>query len=205
MHPRTLVIVMGAIVLVSFGVRFVVYQHELLPISEQALLKKAMSLTVAYDVPGKDKKGQPILLPKTLTISNPEDIADLLSVLELHRERYRDELDDGPRFRRRNGGMVVADPWGREGWTRGTAKVTFHFPDGSTKPRPPDEYQFADPGWLGQWKVNEQFYRKLCGHISRAEGRAVDPLLEQAPNRGNGQGNPGAGPNEENPAPLPER
>ncbi len=205
MYPRTLLILMVAIILTSFGVRFIVYQYDLLPINEQALLKKATSLTVTYEIQGKDKKtGQPTLRPKTLTISNPDEMEDLLAVLELRRESYRGEMDNGPMVKGRNGGMVAVDPWGREGWARGTVKVTFHFPDGSIKPRPPDEYQFAGPRWLGHWTINEQFYRKLCVHLSRAEGRALDPLLEQAPNRESDQVVPLPRPNDDKQEPVRE-
>ena len=68
MHPRTLIILVAAILLASFGVRLVVFEYGLLPVSEQALLKKATSLTVSYSVPGKDAQGNPAPVARTMTI-----------------------------------------------------------------------------------------------------------------------------------------
>jgi hypothetical protein len=170
MHPRTIAILVGAILLVSLGLRVALHEGDLLFQSEEGVLKQATSLSVVY----RTAAGQ-----KTLTITKPEELADLFSVLDLRRPRPRDEED-------------VAVPFGARGPVGGT--VTFHFPDGTRQP-----LQFVSEHRLGDTEVNPRFYEKLCGYVSRAEGRQLNrldeepgmqPQLENGPGEAPGQPEP---------------
>src|SRR4051794_18476584 len=143
MHPRTVAILIGAILLVSLGVRVLVFQGGLLPLTHEAVLKQATSLTVQYQT----ANGQ-----KTLTLARPEEVADLLSALELQTPRSAADNE-----------VVVAEQGGPGGGI-----VTFHFPDGTGLP-----LRFTSARELGDFQVNPSFYEKLCRYVSRAEGRPV--------------------------------
>jgi hypothetical protein len=142
MHPRTVAILVAAILLLSLGVRALVLGGALLPLTEEDVLKHATSLSVAYQTP----EGQ----QKTLTITNPKELADLFSVLEL---RY--ESSD----------CLIKQGEGPGG------KVTFHYPDGSRQ-----QLEFASEDRLGSFVVNPRFYRGLCRCVSRVERRPIDRL-----------------------------
>jgi hypothetical protein len=152
MHPRTIAILVGSVLAVSLVLRAVIYHAGLLPLSEEIVLKKATSLTVTYTA------GQ----PKTLTITDPEQLADLFSVLELHAPDRGQEPIDRQQF---VAGQGSGGP------------VTFHFPSGR-----PRTLFFASPNWLGQSEVNPRFYASLCAYISRAEGgRRIDLFVDNDP------------------------
>jgi hypothetical protein len=79
MHPRTLVI----LVVLTFGLalvgRFVVARFGLLPISEEAVLKKAKAVSVTYYSEGQNK---------TLVINDRAEVQELLDTLHLLSEDY---------------------------------------------------------------------------------------------------------------------
>ncbi len=146
MHPRTIAILAGSILIVALVMRVVIHQAGLLPLSQEIVLKKATALTIAYATPAQKAK-------KTLTITDPAELADLLSVLDIDEGRHPPEH---VAFR----GGATAGP------------VTFHFPDGRSR-----GMFFTSPNWLGSNRVNPYFYAKLCALVSRAEqGRQVDLL-----------------------------
>jgi hypothetical protein len=150
MHPRTVAILTASILLLALGMRVVVYQTGLLPVSEELILKQATALTVAYVSGGK---------LKSLTISQPEQLQELFAVLDLrHDTNRRDEI------------LAVNGPGPPFG---GTGQVTFHFPDRSTR-----QMYFRGPNWLEDREVNPRFYAKLCEYVSRAEGRPVQLLRD---------------------------
>jgi hypothetical protein len=62
MHPRTVAIVVGSILLLGLIMRVVIYQTGLLPVSEELILKQATALTVPYTSAG---------VLKTMTIRRP--------------------------------------------------------------------------------------------------------------------------------------
>src|SRR4051794_24218044 len=120
MHPRTVAPLVGAILLGALGLRGGVFQGGLLPVSEEGVLKKATALTVRYEVQG---------LSKSLTLTRPEELADLFSVLEFRKGKEDDRL-----------------PHGRRGG------VKFHFPDGTIR-----ELPFHSRSWLGESAVSPRF------------------------------------------------
>jgi hypothetical protein len=148
MHPRTVAIVVGSILLLGLVMRVVIYQTGLLPVSQELILKKATALTVGYTNAGA---------LKTLTINRPEELADVFAALQISRPNERDDV------------MAFGGP-GVPGQAGGT--VTFHFPDGTSQ-----QLSFQGAGWLGPFHVNPLFYHKLREYVRRAEGRPVD-LLE---------------------------
>jgi hypothetical protein len=152
MHPRTIAILVGSILLLGLVMRVVIYQTGLLPVSEELILKKATALTVPYTSAG---------VLKTVTISRPEELADLFAVLQISRPNERNDMI----------------PWGGPGMpgpAGGT--VTFRFPDGTTQ-----QLSFQGPGWLGPFHVNPRFYEKLCAYATRAEGGRPVQVLQDNP------------------------
>jgi hypothetical protein len=170
MHPRTVAILIGAILVVSVGVRVLLFQGELLPLTDEAVLKRATSLTVFYQT----ANGQ-----KALTVTRPEEVAELLSVLEMRSPRSAADDERALVNRRLAGG-----------------KVTFHFPDGTRLP-----LQFSSEEQLGNSLVSPSFYVKLCRYVSRVEGRAIHQLDAEPP--GIRPVAPGAPPGADDPEPPP--
>jgi hypothetical protein len=149
MHPRTIAILVGSILAVALVLRAVILHAGLLPLSEEIVLKKATSLTITYTAS----------VPKSVTISDPGQLADLFSVLE---------LKDVPDETAQEKGMWAG---------RGTGgPVMFHFPNGL-----PRTLYFTSPEWLGRSQVNPRFYEKLCAHLSRVEGRRIDLFIDNGP------------------------
>jgi hypothetical protein len=103
MRPRTMVIAVLVLLLGAFGVRFLVVRFGLLPISQEAVLRHAVAVTVYYQVDGKSK---------TLRISDAREMSELLTTLHLRRNDYSYYAFSGPGYNP-GGGMVV-----------------FHFPKG---------------------------------------------------------------------------
>ncbi len=150
MHPRTIGILVGSILLLALVMRVVIYQTGLLPVSEELILKQATALTVGYTLAG---------VPKSVTINQPEQLADLFAVLDLY--RANESKVEMPAF---------AGPGGMPGVG---ASVMFHFPDGTSR-----VMYFNGANWLGGSEVNPRFYERLRAHISRIEGRPVHILQE---------------------------
>ncbi len=147
MHPRTVVLVVGLILLTSFGLRILIFQTGILPVSEELVMRQAVSLTVTYAVGGQ---------AKTLTVDRPEALEDLFAVFRLRqREAHRDVVW--------RGGPVGQVPVG--------GAVKFHFPDHTAR-----QLQFLSRDWLGEFEVDPRFYQRLCDLVSRAEGRRIDLL-----------------------------
>jgi hypothetical protein len=153
MHPRTVGIVVAGILVFALGMRFAVFHYGLLPVSEEVVLKKAVALSVGYTLDGNNRK--------SLTITNPDQVEEILSLMELRRETFRDEW--------RKGGP---------GAVPGTADLTFHFHDRSTR-----TLAFEARDWLGQYRVNPRFYERLREIVSLSERKRIE-LLDQRPFRG---------------------
>jgi hypothetical protein len=153
MHPRTIAILVGSILLLGLVMRVVVYETGLLPVSQELILKQATALTVGYTSAGA---------LKTVTINRPAELADLFAVLQVRRPDERGDV------------IALGGPPGLGPGGAG-ATVTFHFPDGTAR-----QLAFQGPGWLGPFHANPRFYQKLCDYVSRAEGRPVE-LLQDNP------------------------
>ena len=52
MHPRTVAILVGSILLLGLVMRVVIFQTGLLPVSQELILKQATALTVPYTSDG---------------------------------------------------------------------------------------------------------------------------------------------------------
>jgi hypothetical protein len=102
MRPRTLVIAILALLIGAFGVRFLVVRFGLLPISQEALLRHAVAVTVYYEVDGKSK---------AMRISDAGEINELLATLRITRNEY-------------------SYGYGGPGYNTGSGVVVFHFPKG---------------------------------------------------------------------------
>jgi hypothetical protein len=162
MHPRTIAILIAAILLAAFGLRFLVFHFELLPVTEVALLKKATAVTVTYTVwDRKDRQGQFLPTSKSLTISKTEEVEDLLAALQLRPSRFRDDRRRREQELVFRGIPVVAAP-----------TVAFHFPDGTSR----GGMTFEAQDWLGHMGIEREFYLKMCDLVSRAEGKRVEVL-----------------------------
>ena len=151
MHPRTIGILVGSILLLGLVMRVVIFRTGLLPVSEELILKKATSLTIGYTTAAG---------PKSLTINQPEQLVDLFAVLELRPPNERHDRME--QWGGGGGGMVGA-----------SGAVTFHFPDGTSR-----TLYFQGSNWLGRSEVNPRFYDRLREQVSRAEGRPVRFLQE---------------------------
>jgi hypothetical protein len=79
MHPRTLVILLVLVFALAFGLRWLVTAYSLLPVSEEAVLKRAVAVTVSYNMGGQRK---------TLTIDEPDELRDLLRTMRFQREQW---------------------------------------------------------------------------------------------------------------------
>jgi hypothetical protein len=150
MHPRTVAILAASILLLALGMRVVVYQTGLLPVSEELILKQAIALTVTYSSEGK---------AKTLFVNRPEQLQALFAVLDLRPAGERPTTQDLKVWPVATGVLPIAP------------SVTFHFPDGSRR-----QMYFQGQNWLEDFGVNPRFYAKLCEYASRAEGRPVQLL-----------------------------
>jgi hypothetical protein len=75
MQPRTLMILVVLILAGAVGLRFLVVQYDLLPTSEEALLKRAVAVTVQYKV---------LAAQKSLIIADPVELSDLLQTLRFN-------------------------------------------------------------------------------------------------------------------------
>ena len=51
MHPRTVFIFVGAILLIGFGARWVVYHYNLLPLNKEMVLRQAVALASRGELP----------------------------------------------------------------------------------------------------------------------------------------------------------
>src|SRR5580765_1885684 len=74
MHPRTLAIICVFLLVGSIAARFFVERFELLPISEEVVLKKAVALAVTYSDGGKLKKHY---------VTDPAQVREVLATLRI--------------------------------------------------------------------------------------------------------------------------
>ena len=79
MHPRTLVLLLVLIFGLAVTGRFLVVRFGLLPVSEEAVLKRAVAVSVSYQLKGHSK---------VLTIDNQAELRELLGSLHLLEENY---------------------------------------------------------------------------------------------------------------------
>src|SRR5882672_10258926 len=98
MRPRTLFVLIGLIFLTAFALRFGVVQYGWLPVSQEAVLKRATAITVTYHFQGNYK---------SLLIDDPADVNAALAALHVQRDDYH-----GTRY------------WGSN---RQPATVSFHY------------------------------------------------------------------------------
>jgi hypothetical protein len=80
MHPRTLVLLLILILGGAFALRFLVVRFGLLPVSEEAVLRRASAVTVSYSVrPG---------VVETQTIDDPRELRELLGTIRIENDEY---------------------------------------------------------------------------------------------------------------------
>jgi hypothetical protein len=79
MHPRTMFILLVLIFSLALAGRFLVVRFSLLPVSEEAVLKHAVAVTITYNFHGQSK---------SLTISKDDELHELLSTLRVQQEDY---------------------------------------------------------------------------------------------------------------------
>jgi hypothetical protein len=103
MRPRTVAIVVVLLLLGAVGLRFLVVRYALLPVSEEAVLQRAVGLTIHYEVGG---------VPKSLSVSDAE-LSEAMATLKIRKEDYTYYYGGGGRG------------------FGGQSQVDFHFPDGS--------------------------------------------------------------------------
>ncbi|MCC6420597.1 MAG: hypothetical protein IT429_20355 [Gemmataceae bacterium] len=167
MQPRTIAILVGAILLVAVGLRVFVYDSALLPVSEEVILKQATQVTVKYTLPHQpDPKKGPILKEKPLLVDRAEDLQALLATLTVRRGQYHDDP-----------GMK----WPVAGWAAPPPAVVFRMPDGKeiTLTFERENYVRSSQNDWGS-EVDPRFYEKVRELVSRAEKRPID-LLQQQP------------------------
>jgi hypothetical protein len=148
MQPRTLAIVVVVLVGGAIGLRLLVVHFGLLPVSEEAVLKKATAITVTY------YNGEKV---KSLRISDRDQLREALAALRIHEDRH------GHYY----GGFAIGMGMGVVPQTG----VTFHFPNGTRR-----EHLFSGGGGYQNLELNGQFCEKLSEIISRHEGKRVDVL-----------------------------
>lgn len=176
MHPRTVFIFVGAILLLGFGARWVVYHYNLLPLNKEMVLRQAVALTVTYPVdplktrlettsrvlgmvPGLGWAG--VSSPeRSVTISRPEDVEDLLASLRLLGGSRDNEFDPMP---------PPGGPGDPRNWQGRSTTITFHFPDGK-----PYTMTFDGPRMLDQQRIEAGFAERLGRVVSQLEGKQVD-------------------------------
>lgn len=148
MHPRTVGIIVAAILLTAFGLRWLVFQTGFLPVNDEVVLKRAVELRVNFSVGG---------IPKTVWINRREDVQALLAELRVRRE--------GEDSRR----------WGGQGagWGGGSTSVDFIFPNGMQR-----NMQMTYSTQLGPHQIDSRFHTRLCEYLSSREGRRIDILAE---------------------------
>jgi len=79
MHPRTVAIVVLALLAGAVAVRVLVVRFGLLPASEEVVLKKAVAVTVDYFDGSQLKK---------LRVEDPGEVREVLATLRVQREDY---------------------------------------------------------------------------------------------------------------------
>jgi hypothetical protein len=102
MNPRTTALVVFGILVGSLFLRLAVFRFGLLPVTAEAVLKKAKAIQVDYISKG---------LPKSLRIDKPAEVAELLSVLRLDESNKWNDM-------------------GRFGRGTGARNISFEMPDG---------------------------------------------------------------------------
>jgi hypothetical protein len=147
MQPRTLAIAAFVLLAGSVALRYLVVHFGLLPVSEEAMLKKAVAITVTYFDQDQNK---------SLSISDPEQLAGLLAALRMQDSElyYYSGVTGG-------GGL----------WWPTPATVTFEFSNGLSR-----GHTFNGPYNLGGYTVDEVFFNKLRTLVSNHEGHDVDIL-----------------------------
>lgn len=105
MRPRTVFFIVVLILLGAVGMRFLVVRFGLLPVSEQAVLRRAEAITVMYQVNG---------VPKMLYIGDRTEVNELLASLEIHNEDFQYYYGGSSR-----------------NFGTNTTQVKFHFPGGT--------------------------------------------------------------------------
>jgi hypothetical protein len=146
MPPRTVAIVAVLVLVAAIGLRVLVVRYSLLPVSEEAVLKNALAITVGYYHQGVFKK---------LQITDPDQVKEVLETLHI--------VSDDPdgRF-----GKVVASTGVI---LKPETDIEFHFPDGYTR-------EYKRDGKMLPLDVDRGFYRKLNEIVSRHAGQAIDIL-----------------------------
>jgi hypothetical protein len=154
MRPLTVAITCLALIVGAFGLRMLVVRYSWLPVSEQAVLRHSVSVTLYYVVDGPVK---PLKL-------NEAETAELLAALHVEREY--------PSY-----SYSYAGP--APGQSPETATVEFHFPNHSSR-----SYPLNGKSQLGNLFIDPAFYDKACEIASRHEKQRVEhlagPLLPPA-------------------------
>jgi hypothetical protein len=161
MRPRTLVLVMFGILTASVLIRIVVFRYGLLPVTMEAVLKKAVAIEVYYYV-GSANLGDPGFKP--LLINDRAEVERLLSVL------HTVDLSHGSRGNGYHPGNAMAG-------------VSFVMPNGTQYGfNRGGEYYASRAALVGggssgngvQLEVDPAFFYMLSEIVSRHEGRRIE-------------------------------
>jgi hypothetical protein len=147
MRPRIFAIVIFALLAGSLALRCIFVQFNVLPDSEEAVLKKTVAVSVTYFDGGQSKSHR---------ISDPEQLADLLSALKI---KDNDHFPFGLN-------VTKTGDWPEE-----EATVVFEFANGMSR-----SHDLWGPRILGVYAVDGQFHKKLQSFVSSHEGHEVDIL-----------------------------
>ncbi len=88
MHPRTLLILLVLLFGGAFALRFLVIRFALLPVTQEAVLRRATSLSVTYNSP----QGY-----QTQVISDPRELKPLLAAIRVEQDDYYYSFGSGGR------------------------------------------------------------------------------------------------------------
>jgi hypothetical protein len=146
MRPRTLALTILCILVVALVLRYCVYRYGWLPVTQEAVLKKAVDIRVTYLM---DRQ------PRLMIINDAAERRELLGLLRVN-EDLRDRYHS---YRGWGGGPPAKD----------AASVSFTMPGVRSY-----SYQLTPDNLMGELLVSPAFFRKLDEIISRHEGRPID-------------------------------
>jgi hypothetical protein len=146
MRPRTVVLLFCCLVALGAGVRFLLFSTGWVLRDQGDLLRRATSVTIGYSVQQQKK---------SLTVSNPEELQEILTNLHVTNARKGAHLT----------------------W-KAASTVDFAMGDGTViKTAFVRKNQLDRSDW-GQLFVDPRFHEKLCEVVSKTEGKPVDVLKE---------------------------
>ena len=156
MRIRTLIVLAVVMLVGALTLRFAVIRFGWLPVSEEAVLKKAVALKVTYYV--SDAAGQS--QAKSMWIDDSRQLSEALAML--HMGHMPDDDVDWD-----------SEPTRAAGQTIPPVEVLFMFDDILAR-----KHLLEGTGKLGGYEVDRTFYDKLCEFVSKLEGRKIIDLRD---------------------------